>query len=110
MNEDRTLTSAQVLLKAENTQPEAVREIFTGSGFSLGPLVGNSFSITAPAKQFETFFNLGIESPPGGGLEFVPAGEQPRTDLQAELLPANLRDQVEMIVFSKPPDFGPFNP
>lgn len=110
MNKDKMPASAQVLLRPGTAEPESVREKFAEAGFSVGPLFGNSFSISAPVKQFETVFHLPLEQSAAGGLQFVPAREQPRTDLPTDLLPADLRDHVETIVFSQPPDFGPFNP
>ena len=72
--------------------PGAADEIagyLRGRGFDVLPGSGISFSVVAPRSVFEREF---------GGL----AGELP-----LDRLPPEVRDLVEAIVFTPPPDYGP---
>jgi len=91
--------SAQVILKpsALHDAPSVVAA-FRHAGFSVGPLVANNFSITAPVSLFETHFGVA----PAQGTR---ARQQPELPLDA--LPPIARNAVEAVVFTKPPDFGP---
>jgi hypothetical protein len=87
--------------------PEAakrVREKLARAGFEIGPLVGNSFSITAPASTFQKFFATKVREAGKGGLEFESAGGM---ELAAEALPRSLAEDVAAVTFTPPPDFGP---
>jgi hypothetical protein len=74
-------------------------ERFAAAGFSVGPLVGNSFSITGAVSRFEEFFNVraGQKSPRPFPVDELPL---------SALAPA-LREHVESVLFTRPPDFGP---
>lgn len=107
-NQDQTLVSAEVVLKpgfiiAAN---EVVHE-FTRAGFTVGPIVANNFSISAPVSTFESYFHVKLESVQGAGIRVRKAKQPPVTELPASALPASVRDKVEAILFSTPPDFGP---
>jgi len=106
MNE--SLTSAQIVLK-KTSDYEKVRDFFEKAGFTTGPMVANNFAITAPLKTFESHFDTRLESTPQGGIQAI-AEEGPSLELQLESLPAAIRKRIETIIFSQPPDFGPFNP
>ena len=115
--EEPTL-SAQVLLKPESGReltgesaittetlgqyqpsPEAaerVRKRYARAGFEVGPLVGISFSITAPASAFEKVFKTRIREAGKGDLE-----------LPKKALPRELAEDVAAVTFTPPPDFGP---
>lgn len=71
---------------------ERVRERLSRAGFEVGPLVGNSFSITAPVKTFEKVFGTGVREAAEQGRE-IPAAGLPR--------------EVAAVTFTPPPDFGP---
>jgi hypothetical protein len=73
---------------------ERVVKYFRDAGFTAGPMVGISLSITAPEATFQGVF--GVKRPP---REF-PLGK----------LPADVRSLLQAVVFSEPPDFGPGNP
>jgi hypothetical protein len=93
-------TSAQVVIDSSSLHLAPwIMEQFAGSGFEVGPLVGVSFSITAPAERFEEFFQLHAER------------QAPRASLPDELpvsaLPPALQEHVDSVLFTRPPDFGP---
>src|SRR5687767_13675134 len=114
--EERTL-SAQVLLQPASGRelagdsvittetlghyqpsPEAaerVRERYSRAGFEVGPLVGVSFSITAPASVFEKVFKGGVREAVKKGLE-----------LSTKELPRELAEDIAAVTFTPPPDFG----
>ncbi len=72
-------------------------------GFEIGPLVGVSFSITAPVGTFEEMFKAGLQPSLKGGIECIGGG------LQFPLgpLPDNARRVIQTVTFTEPPDFGP---
>ncbi|HYN22428.1 MAG TPA: hypothetical protein VE078_15815 [Thermoanaerobaculia bacterium] len=73
---------------------ERVRQRLSLAGFEAGPLVGNSFSITAPAKTFEKVFGTGVREAASEGREL-------------DDLPGSLAKDVAAVTFTPPPDFGP---
>jgi hypothetical protein len=112
-----TLTSAQVLLKpssgamprdaditaanvgALSPDPDAadaIRKRLEAAGFDAGPLVGLSFSITAPPSVFKRFFKL---TSPGRVKGEIPLDHAPEA----------FRRGVAAVTFPSPPDFGPGN-
>jgi hypothetical protein len=123
---DDRLLSAQVVLRgaggkrphggavitAENVHeyappPEAaaaVRRLLTEAGFDLGPVVGNSFSVTAPASVFRQVFRIELREDDRGVRTAGGKYELPRRGL-----PPPLSNWVEAVTFSPPPDFGPTN-
>jgi hypothetical protein len=125
--EERTL-SAQVLLRAASGRelkgdtaitaetlehylpsPEGARrarETLSQAGFETGPLVGNSFSITAPRATFEKFFRTRIRETEKGSWEFASSGGM---ELSGAALPKELAADVEAVTFTPPPDYGPTN-
>jgi hypothetical protein len=56
--------------------PEAIAETqgaFAAAGFDVGEVVGNSFSITAPASRFEQLFRTHLGRTARGGVQAVGA-------------------------------------
>jgi hypothetical protein len=102
------LLSAQVVLKGSSIADcERVQSFFEKAGFKVGPLVANNFSITAPENKFKSYVGGESDAPPRTSTGVVASeGLEP----SAKKLPAEVRDDVEAIVFTEPPDFGPFNP
>jgi hypothetical protein len=74
---------------------DAARRAFANLGFEVGPFVGISFSITAPAPTFEKVFGVSVQ-PPSGDLE-----------LPLQRLPADLAKDIQAVTFTPPPAFGP---
>jgi hypothetical protein len=98
-------------LKDYEPSPEAVteaQEAFTAQGFEVGPMVGNSFSVTAPAETFESVFQTTIRTHKERGVEAV-REKTSSYELPLEALPKTLRKHLEAVTFSPPPDFGPTN-
>lgn len=100
--------TAQVVLKADSTtQPEEVLREFAQAGFTTGAFFANTFSITADAKKFEEYFGVKLLSTPQSGVEVMTEGESGSSNLPLTKLPATLSQQVEAVLFTTPPDFGP---
>ena len=72
-------------------------------GFEVGECVGNSISITGPARLFESCFRTTLIETRGGGVQFAGDGCQ----LAPEKIPAALKRQIAAVTFTPPPDFGP---
>jgi hypothetical protein len=72
---------------------ERTRAAFERAGFDLGPVVGNSFSITAMPAAFTKMFKtkLSAES----------------YELALHALPRDVASLIEAVTFTPPPDFGP---
>ncbi len=87
---DQEIVAANIDKLAPGPHAEEVRATFQRAGFTVGNLVGLSFSITAEAKRFEKFFRT--------------------KKLSGDLaLPASLKKMVRAVAFPDPPDFGPGN-
>jgi hypothetical protein len=84
-----------------------VRSAFEQAGFEVSELYGISFSITAPLKRFEEFFKVKLEAGKDGVQ--VVSKEAKSYELPLNKVPANLRDLIDTVTFSAPPDFGPTN-
>ena len=99
---DDDMYSAQVVLSGPGlSNSQWVQEQFAQAGFQIGPLVGVSFSISGPAALFEQFFR--VQAGPGGQTL---TGEA----LPLVTLDPALRSQIQAILSTRPPDFGPGNP
>lgn len=83
-----------------------VTQFFAAAGFDVGPAVGNSFSITAPATRFEQVFAVKPRRLPSGGL----AGQGGGAELPLDVLPAPVRALIAAVAFPTPPAFGPGRP
>lgn len=124
MKTDKTV-SAQVMLPAasgahpgseiritsENIQkwtpsPETVAHVsekLRKMGFKVGKCVGNSFSITGPARLFESSFQTKLQEDPKAGLTF----DGDSHELPKSKIPSALRGEIAAVTFTPPPDFGP---
>ncbi len=80
---------------------------FRSLGFEVGPVVANSFSITAPTATFEKVFKVQVHKDEKGGLTAVRSGAKAKSEVPTDALPAPLRQAVVTVVFPRPPDFGP---
>jgi hypothetical protein len=70
-------------------------------GFEVGPLVGTSFSISAPGEVFERVFGV---KPRPGSKGMLASGSY---ELPQDGLPLAVRNAVHAVTFTPPPDFGP---
>ena len=80
---------------------------FSTAGFEVGPLVGNSFSITAPVGTFEKVFKTQLRRQEHGGIESVRQDGSTSLELPLGALPASVANPVAAVTFTPPPDFGP---
>jgi hypothetical protein len=78
----------------------AVERHFRERGFTVGPLVGNSFSLTGPPALFAREFGAAVK------------GDQPDHDRSLPLrhLPKEVAAHIEAVTQSEPLAFGPGNP
>jgi len=105
-NNDDKLISAQVVIGSA-ADATAVMEEFKRAGFEVGPLFGNSFSITAEASKFESYFNATLELSSREAITVRTKENSIRSDLPLDSVSEGVRDKITAIVFSRPPDFGP---
>lgn len=104
---DRVI-SAQVVL-THDCQGAGPQEHFFRLGFTVGPCVGTSFSITGRLSQFEEVFGRRIRRPKSGSLEFEDSQGGASRELSGPALPQSLADDIETVTFTAPPAFGPTN-
>ncbi len=91
----------------ERGAADAAAETFRAQGFDVGPVVGVSFSIAGTVGIFESFFGLLLRSGKDRTVEFVVGEKVLAKELSGEKLPEGVRDCVQAVAFSPPPDFGP---
>jgi hypothetical protein len=97
---DEPVTTANLARHAP--APGTVAELssfFAAQGFEVGPFVGTSFSISAPARAFRHMFGPD-----------QPTGERESLEFDMRALPPRLRRHLRAISFSEPLDFGPGAP
>jgi hypothetical protein len=91
--------SVQVILKSNAVQNAAfVVDVLRASGFTVGALVANNFSLTGPVSVFETHFGIVHVSDARAGTESA---------LPLSALPPAAQTAIEAIVVPRRPDFGP---
>jgi hypothetical protein len=88
----------------------AVRQAFASAGFQVGPVVGNSVSITAPVSTFETFFKIRLRRQDWGAVQIADASAGDEFTLPLDALPPPLPEHVAGVIFTPPLAFGPTNP
>lgn len=86
---------------------DRVPRYFRSLGFEVGPVVGNSFSITGPLFAFEESFGVALRATERGGLKVVGKPGSSEIELPLNALPSGLGDLVTAVTFTEPPDFGP---
>ena len=108
---DDQVTAANIHALLPNADAAArIARAFAALGFAPGPLVGNSFSIEAGAQVFRQVFGVLLRVGADGRVyDAAPrdASTAALTSLPVDRLPATLRAQVQAVVFSEPPAFGP---
>lgn|ERR1700752_3816985 len=86
------------------------RRAFEAAGFEVGPVVGNSFSITASKSTFEKVFKVKLkEEKEKGVTAHLEKSDEGSYELPTSKLSADLRREVAAVTFTPPPDFGPTN-
>jgi hypothetical protein len=86
---------------------QAVQRELTKAGFVVGPLIGNSFSITGPSAAVERFFRVRVRSSAKRGIEAVGKRGTISLELGRGQLPPAVAKFVEAVTFTPPPAFGP---
>jgi hypothetical protein len=105
--QDTDRLSAQVILRPEIAAArQGVSDWFRQAGFIVGPLVGNNFSIAAQAAAFKSYFGVDLTGTPQSGVKVLGAEGAAALELPVDMLPTAIRDKVEAVLFTKPPDFG----
>jgi hypothetical protein len=80
------------------------RTAFARAGFQTGNLVGISFSITAPAAMFESFFGAAINSDAKGRIKVAGAADPEGLEIPLGRLPEELAQRIVAVTFSPPAD------
>jgi hypothetical protein len=115
MDTDEPAASALVILRTDATGAAAgldtasarqVQDHLRSLGFEVGPLIGTSFSITAPVDLFRRSF--GEDDPVAASPPWAAGAES--LELPVDRLPDEAAGAVWSITFSPPPDFGPSAP
>ncbi|MET0507753.1 MAG: hypothetical protein ABWZ78_06160 [Burkholderiaceae bacterium] len=86
---------------------ERARRAFEALGFRSHPGAGHAFSIEADAVRFEATFNVRLSARDDGGMRVASPSGQTLSSLPLDALPPSLRPQLDAVVFSEPPAFGP---
>lgn len=80
---------------------------FEQYGFQVGQMVGNSFSITAPASSFQKLFHMQMQKGSSGEIEIKQEDGSWDYKLSVDSLPQEIADKIIAITFTPPPAFGP---
>lgn len=86
---------------------KTAKQYFSDEGFEVDAGFANSFSITGDKKLFEKTFETKISKDENQAVKSK--GETETSELPAGKLPENVKQVVETITFTEPPDFGPGN-
>ncbi len=104
--------SAAIASRADELRPSAesadrALRAFTALGFKTGPCVGNSFSIEGSKALFKSHFDVRLKPRADGGMDFEGQAGTASGSLPLAALPATLRAQLQAVLFTEPPAFGP---
>lgn len=72
---------------------------FLNNGFTVGPFIGNGFSMEAEQKHFEEFFQVELLWDKEEGMRIK---SSMLYELPTDQVPANLQKDIISITFSKP--------
>jgi len=84
-----------------------VRDFLKAAGFTVGALVGNSFSITAKKDVFESVFKTRLVHVEKKGVMCVSTNNEMGYELPVGALPADVGGHLVAVTFTAPPEFGP---
>jgi hypothetical protein len=93
-------------LRPDPAVADAAQAYFRDAGFDVGPLVAQSFAVSAPQSLFESVFAapLVVEQE---GMATTARTEADLLELPLERLPHEVATAVRAVAFTPPPDFGP---
>ena len=103
---------AAIASRADESRPstesaDRALRAFRALGFKTGPCVGNSFSIEGSKALFKTHFDVRLKPRADGGMGFEGPVGKASGSLPLAALPASLRQQLQAVLFTEPPAFGP---
>ena len=101
---DVAITSANIGDFAPSSEDvAAAQEALSAVGFEVGAMIGISFSITAPARVFETFFEVALQVE-GAHVRLQGAEAQDGKELELPLqsLPPELGALISTVTFTPP--------
>ena len=105
---DTPITSENVLVYAPSPEVlDLVAQAFQRLGFQTDTTGGIGISLTATVGTFEGVFLTTLIEGPHGGVMSAREGTDPALELPLEHMPAEIRNAVQAVTFSEPPDFGP---
>lgn len=93
---------------APETAAHAI-DAFRKLGFTAGPVVGNSFSISASQQTFDKVFNTDVAAILARRAKAKSTSRKSSNELPLKKLPKPLTALVTAVTFTPPPDFGPGN-
>ena len=104
---DTPITSANIRDYVPSPEDAAAaQEAFAARGFEVGPLVGISFSITAPAETFESTFGARLRDRKGR-VHVTGAPDADALQLPLAKLPESLARRIVAVTFTPPAEiFG----
>lgn len=125
----KEIISAQVILFGKNDKPvdghtlitsgniisfipeeqrvSELSRIFSKNGFKVSSLFGISFSIAATADKYEEYFGARLYKEKNSIPGFILKRKKIGAELKNELLPDEIKEYVQAVIFTPPPDFGP---
>lgn len=86
---------------------EKARGEFLAAGFTVSPLTGISFSITASIERFEDFFKTRLIERARGEIMASSGDGSESYELPLGELKGEVAANIISITFTPPPDFGP---
>lgn len=105
----KTIITAQTIKDFAPSSEAVARATgaFANAGFDVGPMVGISFSITAPVSTFEEVFRTRLRREERGGVEAIKEDGSGSYELPLDSLAESITDLAVAVTFTPPPDFGP---
>jgi hypothetical protein len=104
-----TITSANIadyLPSPETVSRSAA--LFEKLGFRVSNAVANNFAISASPRVFEKVFGVRLTQTEKGSVKATPKGAKVSGyELPLSTLPREVRELLEAVTFTPPPDFGP---
>jgi hypothetical protein len=101
------ITSANVAAYLpESAAVAAATDFFRDRGFEVSEPRGISFTITGPQSVFERTFGTSLAVIRQDGVTSV-TGEPGTLELPLGQIPSKVRDVIEAVTFTPPPDYGP---
>jgi hypothetical protein len=101
-----TSSNLEEYLPSASDAERALRS-FHNAGFQVGPLIGISFSIAAPASKFESYFRTKLARTEHRGVMTAHTGSKGGYELPLDALPSEAAEVIEAITFEPPREYSP---